>query len=62
MQQNLFFLVKSKLRTKQVDMKVILQICPKVVVMATSLRQSEKQVWISKVRSNTYHLVKEMVK
>jgi len=41
-------------------MKVILQ--PKLAAMATSLEESETEVWINKTHANTFHLVIKIVK
>jgi len=30
--------------------------------MATSLKESEKETWIKKIQTHTYHLVKKIVK
>jgi len=43
-------------------MKVISPICPKLVAMATSLEESEKQVRINNNHTNTFDLVKKIVK
>jgi len=41
-------------------MKVISQ--PKLAAMATSLEESETEVWINKTHANTFHLVIKIVK
>ena len=43
-------------------MKVISPILPKLVVMATSLEESEKLVRIDNIHADTFHLVKKIVK
>jgi len=43
-------------------MKVISPILPKLVAMATSIEESKKLVRIDNIHTNTFHLVKKIVK